>query len=495
MKKLIVVVLLICTGPLAYWYFRGDEATETGPMDETGAFVVKKGDLVITLTERGTLKTRNATRIRPQIRGNATIEWIIEEGTKVEKDQILVELDRTETKRRVEELEGRVIQLESEHKAAETELLIQEEQNKTDIEKADLAVEVADVTLKKLIEGDIPQEVRTRQIRINKAVSDVKRAQYKFDAMPELKEKGFITEDAYEQERISLETAKTEEESAKLDMKLYEDYQKPLDLKQKRSALTEATRNLERAKKQANARLEARRAVARQKDISLKSAQTQLAKQQDILSKMTLKAPTPGTVIYGDPDRPWQSEDVKVGAQVWSNLTLITLPDPSQLAVAFQVHEAEIDKVEVGMPALITSDTQKGTMYNGQISKIGAVANAGRRWGGDVKRFRVEVTFDHENVTLKSGTSATVELQIGRADSVLHVPVQAVHAREGEFFCYVNAPGGARRESVKLGRSNESFVEVVEGLEEGQQVLLYEPEPDQVESKKTPMGDSEDETS
>lgn len=481
MRWIVGLTVLASVGGAGYWFWIQPPSSANGD-DTKGSFEVKRGDLVMSLTERGTLKTRKSTEIRPEIRGNAQIEWIIEEGAIVETGQVLVELDRTEMTRQAEELEGRIIQLESESKAAETDLIIQEEQNKTDIEKAALALEVAQVTLEKLEKGDIPQERRTHSIRIEKAESDLRRAEYKFEAMPELKEKGFVTEDQYEQERIALETARTEVESARLGLELYEEYQRPLDLKQKLSAVTEAERNVERARKQAEAHLESKRAQAGNKALSLKSSKDRLAKLKESLEGMTLKAPQPGTVIYGDPDQPWMAQGVKVGAQVWSNLVLITLPDPSQLAVAIEVHEAEIDKIAVGMPVHITSDTQKGTVYQGSVLKIASVANAGQRWGGDIKKFRVEVSLDQQNAQLKPGTSASVEIQIGRLEGVLFVPVQAVHSREGDFYCFVQKNGGSDRVTVELGRSNESYVEVKKGLEEGDRVLLYEPEADRVES-------------
>ncbi|MGE3165400.1 MAG: efflux RND transporter periplasmic adaptor subunit [Planctomycetota bacterium] len=480
MRWVVGLTVLAALGGGGYWYWGKSAEGAGNGGDDKGSFEVKRGNLVITLTERGTLKTRKSTEIRPEIRGNAKIEWIIEEGSTVEAGQVLVELDRTEITRQVEELEGRVIQLESESKAADTDLVIQEEQNKTDIEKAELALEVAQVTLQKLEEGDIPQELRTHRIRIEKAESDVKRAEYKFDAMPELKEKGFVTEDQYEQERIALETARTELESARLALRLYENYQQPLDLKQKRSAVTEAQRNVERARKQAEAYVDSKRAQAGNKAVSLKSSRDRLALLRTSLEKMTLKAPQPGTVVYGDPDREWMAEEVKVGADVWSNLVLITLPDPSQLAVAIEVHEAEIDKLAVGMTAHITSDTQKGTVYEGSVLKIASVANAGQRWGGDIKKFRVEVSLNQENANLKPGTSASVEVQIGCVEGVLFVPVQAVHAREGVFFCYVQRGGQSEKVTVELGSSNEAYVEVKQGLAEGDRVLLYEPEADRV---------------
>ncbi|MGH7162517.1 MAG: efflux RND transporter periplasmic adaptor subunit, partial [Planctomycetota bacterium] len=207
----------------------------------------------------------------------------------------------------------------------------------------------------------------------------------------------------------------------------------------------------------------------------------------DNLGKMTLRAPTDGTVLYGDPDQPWYSENIKVGMQVWQNMVLITLPDPTEMAAVIQVHEADIDKVKLKMPAFVTSETQRGRVYEAEIAKVDSVANAGNRWGGDnVKRFKVEVAIRGQDLGLKPGTSARVEVQIGEAADVLFVPAQAVHAKEGKYFCYVENGGPAVRTEVQLGRSNETHVEVKEGLSEGDRVLLHDPDESEGPAKPEP---------
>jgi hypothetical protein len=56
--------------------------------------------------------------------------------------------------------------------------------------------------------------------------------------------------------------------------------------------------------------------------------------------------------------------------------------------------------------------------------------------------------------------------------NVLVVPVQAIAEHQGEFFAFVDGPGGSQRRKVKVGENNEKLVEVLEGLKEGDQVTL-----------------------
>ena len=152
--------------------------------------------------------------------------------------------------------------------------------------------------------------------------------------------------------------------------------------------------------------------------------------------------------------------------------------------------EADIDKVQVGMAAEIRSDVNKTKIYNGEVTKIDSVANAGdRRWGDRVRRFSVEIQLRGSDLSLKPGTSAEVVINTGNLENVLHVPIQAVYAESGSFFCYVMSGGKPVRRGVKVGRSNESFLEITEGLSEGEKVLLYKPDETESSSEgNAPMG-------
>lgn len=475
MRKLPWLLAILAAVAGAVWLvgnFRqgGTEAGGVGGTD-----VVRRGTLRISLREDGVLKPRKSTDIRSEVASK--IEWMVEEGKKVTKGEVLVELDKQEVTRNIEQLENQVIQGESELKSARTEELIQQDQNKTDIEKAELNLQVAKATLKKLVEGDIHQEERKRELAIEKARSDLKLAEDRLKAAQELIKEEFVSKSELEQAELAFRTAQNEVDSALLEQKLYLEYQKPIDLARKESDLNEAQRALERASKRAEAQLDAKRAVVFQRETTLKNTQQRLQREKENLAKMTLRAPTDGTVIYGSGERDWDDEQtVKVGAQVWPNMVLMTLPDPSEMSAIIQIHEADIDKVKVGMKATITSVTLKGVSFTAQVARMDAVANANSGWRGDnVKRFKVELAIDGQNLPLKPGTSSKVEVDVGEAKDVLFVPAQAIFAREGRNFVYMPKGGGSERRDVKIGRSNDTHVEIRDGLREGEAVLLYDP--------------------
>ena len=472
--KAIIGVLLV----LLFLAMSGvfDKRGKSG-LSNGGTFTVRRGSLEVTLTERGTLKTRNAVHVLSEVKGRTRIEWLIEEGRVVSKGDLIVELEKADTLRRVDEIEKNLIEIETELNSSRTEVVIQEEQNKTDAEKAQLALEVAIVEKEKLLAGDIPKEERRIELAIERAESELVRSEGLWEEMPQMLEKGFVTQDEFEQERLNLKERREGLVTAKQEKDLYQRFEKPLSIKQKNAAVTEAQRNVERVSKQAETRMGSLVVKVSQNERRLKESEEQLQREQYDLERMTILAPSEGVIFYGNPDRPWEAEDIQVGEDVYFNRIILTLPDPTEMAVLINIHEADIDKIRVGMQTVIRSDVQKDSLFHGEVSKIDIVANAGnRRWGDQIRRFKVEISLQRSNLDLKPGTSAEVEIHTGDLTDILYVPLQAVHAEAGKYFCFLSTAAGEKSVEVVVGRSNDSFLEIVSGLEEGQKVLLYKPD-------------------
>ena len=472
--KLAALVILVTGAGAGYWYL----APGSDPEDEgaKGTHVVRRQSLKITLTERGTLKAKSSTLIRAET--HAKLAWMVEEGSSVKEGDILIKLDKTDAGQRLEQYVSQITQLEAELKSATTEEQIQVDQNKTDFEKSRLTLEIARVEHTKLIKNDIPSEVRKKELAIAKADTAVAREKDKLQANEQLLQEDFVTVNDVKEAKLRLREAQDNLLTAKMELQSYDDYTRPLEIRKKESAVTEAERGLERTKKKGEAQLVAKNARVQQKQLSLTRTKQRHKKQAETLEKMSIKAPTDGTALIGDPNNPWNNRNIKVGAQVWRRMILMTLPDLSEMTVVVHIHEADISQVRVGMTALVTSETKKNAIFNGKVSKIDPVANAGQRnfgGGNNVKRFKVEVLLEGKHLELKTGTSARVELQIGAVEDVLAIPVQAVQIVEGKQFCYRLSNGEPERVVVESGRSNDTMVEIKSGLEEGDRIVLYAP--------------------
>lgn len=154
-----------------------------------------------------------------------------------------------------------------------------------------------------------------------------------------------------------------------------------------------------------------------------------------------------------------------------------TIADFSKFKVVVPVDELDINKIKIGDKAVITADALPGQSFNGEVTDI---ADQGTSQGG-VATFNVTVTFDKAE-GLKAGMTADVEIIAEQKDNVVMVPIEAVMERNGQKFVIVydnNSTGKTTAQlmqsnirQVETGINNESYIEIVSGLQEGERVVL-----------------------
>ena len=480
----IVVGGLVLTG--AAFRFLGSGSTavraEETPAEATSR--VRRGDLKITVAETGYLKAKNSVNIQPQFAREGTITWLVKEGKTVEKDETLVEFDKTELQTQIDDLSNNLIQYQTELEAAKAEFEIQKRESTAGVEKAKFELQVANMKLEMHEKGEAPNEERKKALASEKAHSELARARERFDKVPELRKEGFLTKIQEEEERIALREKEIEVENADKDLELYRMYTQPMALQEKQNAVKDAERGLTNAQEKSDISLKEKEARRTSADGKVKSTDARLAKLAKDLGYMTIRAPRPGIAYYGNPAEPWNHDDIKVGNRIHQGNTVITLPDLKEMQVLIQVHEADIDLVKLDQSVVVTLEAVKHRTFGAKVTSIGAVADS--NWGNpENKTFEVEITMDPIDVELRAGTTAKAEIQVETVPDTLHIPVHAVFAEEGEHFCFVAGSPSYEKRALKIGKNNNHYVQVLEGLADADRVLLYDP-------RETSAGDSKE---
>lgn len=177
-----------------------------------------------------------------------------------------------------------------------------------------------------------------------------------------------------------------------------------------------------------------------------------------------IKSPVSGVVT----DRP-----VSIGDTVLSGQKIATVVDPNRLYISVPVDEADVSRVAMGQKARITMDAYPGRTFKGKVKRISPVVTGARR---EARTFEVRVSIPEENdIILKPGMSADVEIITGRARSVLVVPAQTIIDRGTEQIVYVVDNGRARQRRVEVGLFNWNFAEIKAGLKEGE-IVIFTPD-------------------
>ncbi|MBL9078237.1 MAG: HlyD family efflux transporter periplasmic adaptor subunit [Planctomycetes bacterium] len=460
----------------AVWFWPATRAVAA--VTDHDLFAVRRGDLVVTLTENGTMVAKESKKVVSKIKGESKILFLVEEGKQVEEGEVVCRLDPTAAQEALEQVQLEVLQTEANLKTARTEHEIQAVENAAALTKARTELERARKEIEKYREGEAPQERNKLLVAIKSAETELNRAQKKYEDSKKLLAEAYINQSELDEDKIAFERTEVLKDSADTDLRLFDKYTFPMRVEELDTKLADAQREVETAQKRGESQLGQKAVAVQQVEKRLAVQNQQLKERTADLDNMTLTAPCPGIVVYGNPHEPWYRENVKVGGAIRGNFTVLTIPDLRVMQVKLKIHEADISKLRLGLGATVTTDSYPGLRLPAEVTKIATVAGSSSDWGNqsDVKSFDVEVTLAPGTTQLRPGISAKVEIHCDTRPATLFVPLQSVFAENGEHFCHVAAIGGEpQRRRVEVGASNDNYVEVTGGLAEGERVLLYNP--------------------
>jgi HlyD family secretion protein len=256
-------------------------------------------------------------------------------------------------------------------------------------------------------------------------------------------------------------------------------------------------------------------AETKMKEAAVESQKRRIAQQaamletnRDDLEKTTVVAPMDGVVTSLVKE---EGESV-IGAQSFSPTVIMTVADLSVMEVEILVDETDIRNVHLGQEAEVRVDALEGTKIHGAVTEIGssaiprgtsAAAATGQTTASTAnvaKDFKVVVTLKDPPPALRSGLNATADIVTARKPHALSVPIQAVvvrqldkagkviesgtvQAAEGEPTgpvekgeekdgVFVINAGQAHFRPVKTGIMGETDIEVVDGLKEGDEIVV-----------------------
>jgi len=164
-----------------------------------------------------------------------------------------------------------------------------------------------------------------------------------------------------------------------------------------------------------------------------------------------------------------QQVSVTEGQQVTPGFNIARVADPASLKAVLRVAETQIKDVRVGQPVVV--DTRNG-LIQGTVSRIDPAAREGT--------FEIDASLNGPlppSARPDLSVDGTIELE--RLKDVLKVGRPAFGQAQQTIGMFVLTPDGteAERRTVKLGRNSVSTIEILEGLKEGDQVIISDTSP------------------
>jgi len=215
------------------------------------------------------------------------------------------------------------------------------------------------------------------------------------------------------------------------------------------------------------------------------------------ISKTTIYSPIDGTVTQLNNE----TGEKVLGTISNQGSNIMTISDLAKMECQVEVGETDVSLINIGDTARIEIDAFPNRIFTGYVYEIANTAQStGMGTQDEVVNFIVKVRIVNNDVELRPGMSCTVDIEVEKKNDVLSVPIQSVTVREemketgigeesemenlsresenklnkkikpDEIIFFVDA-GTAKTEKVKTGISDDSYIEILEGVTEGQEVI------------------------
>ena len=191
-------------------------------------------------------------------------------------------------------------------------------------------------------------------------------------------------------------------------------------------------------------------------EAKVEQARAVLAQAQQALTDTTVVAPFDGTVTM---------RAYKAGDFARRSETVIDMANLTVMEAEINVPERFAAMVSLGQTVEVALEVL-GLKRQGTVLAVNQAVDARAR------TFLVKVTVDNADRAIKSGMFCTARFESPRGAESVAVPQSALLQDEGRSFVWVNDTGKARRAFVKTGEQSDDFVEILEGVASGEEVVV-----------------------
>ena len=236
------------------------------------------------------------------------------------------------------------------------------------------------------------------------------------------------------------------------------------------TALNNATHAMDTAEKavaQAEADYDYRKAGVRPEQIAAQEARVKaekagLSSLYADYAKRLIKAPIDGIVT---------EVNVEVGESVQMGKVIAIMNTKGKFEIVANISEVDIARLKVGNSVEVTLDAfPLEEVWSGKVISV---------WPAEkvvegVIFYETKIVFSEEDDRLKSGMTANLEIESGRKDDVLRIPIMSLREKAGRRYVKVMQDNEIIEKDIRIGLENSEYLELLEGLNEGETVVTSE---------------------
>jgi len=257
-------------------------------------------------------------------------------------------------------------------------------------------------------------------------------------------------------------------------------FEAPAQVRQLQAELEKAKRSYQQA--QETYRIKQQQAIAKISETSQALGQEEYKYQEikRLSESFVVNAPADGLVIY---QRDWNGQKKNIGSYVsaW-DAVVATLPDMQAMVSRTYVNEIDISKLRVGQTVRIRVDALPQNNFEGEVVSISNIGE--QRPESQVKVFEVKVKLKNTHPALKPTMTTSNTISCEAVESALFIPLDCLHNEQDNInYVYVKRANNIVRQQVRVGKSNENEIVILEGLQKNDVVYLSIPE----KAKSSPL--------
>jgi HlyD family secretion protein len=276
---------------------------------------------------------------------------------------------------------------------------------------------------------------------------------------------------------LAIETMDSQEEKASYNLRIFKQYTFPQQSRKFEQNLVKAEMGLQKQLVNSTAqRVQLEGKIKTQNRLLLRLKQ----QKQDLyenIAMLNVTAPVDGTITYGNPD-PRQmmgqkQKEISVGTTMNRREIIGSIPDISRLIVNVDIPEISRSKIDLGTRAEMRIKALPNLQLSGVIERISDMATNLQFWDrSSPKIYPTVINLDQNNSSLRPGMTVEVDMISDVISDVIFVPIEALFVKEGVVYCQLKKSVGVEERMVTIGKSSSSYVEILDGLEEGNHILL-----------------------
>ena len=442
-----------------------------GRNDGVGEARVLRGSLRMSVSLSGSLAPAHAESYGAEIPGvEMKILELAPEGTRIETGTRLIRFDDAPFRRELDTAEGRRIQTRSEAEQARQALIALEAARRTELTDAEAAVKRTELDLRTFVNGSAPLAIQQSAAAVERARREAEDAKIKLEGLEPFAEKGYVSREELRAAKLRADQAEADLFLAEQQHKTTTGYAHPQILAQKTAEWESRREALLNLQKKGEAQIAQTRAAHQLADARSLEAERNVAEARRRIELCDVRAKSGGLVVYREIfEKAGDKRRVRVGDAVFAGQPVLDLPDLATLELEGRVRESDIYRIEPGQRAEVRLDAFPDRTFSGRVVRLGALANGEK---SEARTFPLVLALSAKDPLFRPGMSGRAVVNCGEVANALQIPIDAVRYDGNQASVVVRGLSGTSKRRITTGKSNAFYVEVKDGLSEGDVVLV-----------------------